>query len=146
MERRNFIKQCGVFGASCIGLSVVLNACKAGSVVTATVTNNKLQVPKTEFEIVKEDKKAFKKVVVVRTDSLAYPIAVYRFSETEMKALLLSCTHQGVELSVSGDVLTCSAHGSEFSNKGEVLQGPADTALKSFPVTSDEQNIYIHLS
>lgn len=70
---------------------------------------------------------------------------VYRFSETDFKALLLRCTHQSYELNVSGDLISCAAHGSEFTNKGDVVQGPAEQSLKSFPITIDENNIYIQL-
>jgi cytochrome b6-f complex iron-sulfur subunit len=51
-----------------------------------------------------------------------------------------------MELNVNGDMLSCPAHGSEFNNKGAVLQGPAERPLKKFPVTTDNENIYIHIS
>jgi Rieske Fe-S protein len=57
----------------------------------------------------------------------------------------MKCTHQGNELSASGDHLTCSAHGSEFNNKGMVAQGPAEKNLRAFKVTADADKIFIDL-
>ena len=33
-----------------------------------------------------------------------------------------------------------------LGNRGEVVKGPADQKLKSYAVSSDAENIYIHLS
>lgn len=90
--------------------------------------------------------KKYLKYVVVHNDKLEYPVCVYRFSEDEYKALLMKCTHQGTELQVFGDRLQCPAHGSEFNNTGEVQNGPADTALRTFPVSVGPGSIKIKLS
>lgn len=145
MERRGFIKQCGVFGASCFGLSVLLDSCTNVHHINAVQTNNRLQINKSEFIIQKENETSFRKYLIVHIEKFDYPIVLYRFSDTDYKALLLSCTHQGNELNVNGDIITCAAHNSEFSNKGEVVQGPAEKPLKAFPVNTDEKNIYIQL-
>ena len=71
---------------------------------------------------------------------------MFRFSDTEYSALLMKCTHQGNELSASGDHLTCSAHGSEFTNMGAVAQGPAERTLRQFKVSVDPEKILIDLS
>ena len=147
MERRNFIKQCGVLGASCFGLSLLMEGCSSTHFVQGTVTNNNhLQINKSEFIVLKNDATTYRKYIIARFENSDYPVVVYRFSSTDFLALLLRCTHQGVELNVNGDMLTCSAHGSEFSNKGYVVQGPAEQKLKSFSVTNDEKNIYIQLA
>lgn len=145
MERRNFIKQCGTLGFSCLGLAMVLDSCTSVHHVAAVVNNNTIQLNKSEFIIKKDDKTTFRKYIIVRIENSNFPIVVYRFSETDFKALLLRCTHQANELNVNGDLISCSAHGSEFTNKGEVTQGPAEQSLKSFPVTIDEKNIYLQL-
>lgn len=146
MERRNFIKQCGVLSISCLGLSLLTEGCTGTHYVQGTVNNNRLQINRSDLIIVKENKTTFRKYIIVKFDGSDYPIILYRFSENNFSALLLRCTHQNNELNVNGDLLTCSAHGSEFSNKGEIVQGPAEQKLRSFPVTSDENNIYIQLS
>ncbi|MDO9001028.1 MAG: Rieske (2Fe-2S) protein [Bacteroidota bacterium] len=146
MERRNFIKQCGLLGASCLGLSLLFESCSSTHYIQGIADNNRLQINKSDFILLKNDKTTFRKCIIAKLENSDYPIVVYRFSENNFSALLLRCTHQGNELNVNGDLLTCSAHGSEFSNKGDVIQGPAEQKLKSFPVTTDEKNIYIQLA
>lgn len=145
MNRKEFLKVCGGGCLGLIGISLLNQSCTGTHYVQSTVTNNQLPVLKSEFTEIKKNKIDLRKYIVVKSDKLEHPIIVYRKSENSYEAYLLRCTHQGIELNVNGDILTCSAHGSEFSNKGEVIQGPADQKLKSFPVSSDEKNIYIQL-
>lgn len=145
MERRDFIKQCGILGVSCFGLSLLIEACGSTHYVQGVTNNNRLQISKSDFVVLKNDKETYRKYLIAKAVNSEHPIVIYRFSENDFSALLLRCTHRGVELNVNGDLLTCSAHGSEFSNKGEVIQGPAEQKLKSFLVTADEKNIYIQL-
>ncbi len=146
MERRNFIKQCGLLSASCVGLAMLVESCKSTHYVQATVLNQQIQINKSDFFHVKNDKEIFRKYIIVKYEQSNYPIIVYRFSPTDFSALLLRCTHQNNELNVNGDLLTCPAHGSEFGNKGEIVQGPAEQKLKSFPVITDSTTLYIQLS
>lgn len=146
MERRDFIKKCGVVGASCLGLSVVLNSCTSVRYITGVVENNKVKVGKSEFVIKKENKTSYRKYIIMRINSSAFPIAIYRYAESDYKAMSLRCPHQSYELNVSGDLISCSAHGSEFTNKGEVALGPADQPLDSFPINMDTNNIYLSLA
>jgi len=87
----------------------------------------------------------FRKYVVVQHERLKYPVCVYRFDAATYTALLMRCTHQGAELQVFGDRLECPAHGSEFNDKGVVENGPADTNLRTFPVTIHNDHLYISL-
>ena len=89
--------------------------------------------------------KTYTSFLILRNEALKYPICVYRLNDQEYTALWMRCTHQGTELQASGDVLQCSAHGSEFSNKGEVRSGPADTALRKFPISITNDEIFIDL-
>jgi len=146
MDRKEFLKVCGGSCLGLLGLSVLLDSCKSGQYVQGTVANNLLQINKGDFVVLKNDKTTYRRSIITKPENFNYPIVVYRFSETQYSALLLSCTHQSSELTMNGDILTCSAHGSEFSNKGEVLQGPAEQKLKSFNVTTDDKNIYIQLT
>jgi len=142
MERKDFIKTCGF---ACLGgflLSSVLEGCSSSKIIAGTIKNSDLVVPETVFG---EGSSSFKKYVVVQHDQLKYPVCVFRFSATEYSAVLMRCTHQGAELQVFGDRLECPAHGSQFSNKGEVKNGPADTNLRTFPVTVQNNQIYISL-
>ena len=142
MERKEFLKSCGY---ACLGgtlLSGLLASCKTAQLVTGNIANSDLVIPVASF--VKKDK-TFRKYIVVHNDLLDFPICLYRFSETEYSALLMKCTHQGAELQVFGDRLECPAHGSEFNNKGVVQNGPADTDLRKFPVTIQNEQIKISL-
>lgn len=85
-----------------------------------------------------------KKYVVVHNDILQYPVCVYRLEQNKFSALWMRCTHQGSELQVFGERLQCPAHGSEFNHVGDVQNGPADRALRTFPVTVE--NGYLKIS
>ena len=141
MERKEFIKTCGF---ACLGgllASSVLEGCAGSKMIAGTIENSDLVVPENAFL----SGGANKPYVVVQHESLKYPICVYRTSATEYTALLMRCTHQGAELQVFGDRLECPAHGSQFDNTGQVKNGPADTNLRKFPVTVQNQQIHISL-
>lgn len=145
MDRKEFIKVCGGACLGLVGIALLNQSCTGTHYALSSVSGDKLSVIKSEFKIIKKNKPDYRKYIVVKNDKLDFPIIVYRKDENSYLAMLMKCTHQGIELNVNGDILTCSAHGSEFSNKGEVIQGPADQKLKIFPVSTDEQNIYIQL-
>lgn len=67
-------------------------------------------------------------------------ILITRPSDTEFRAFLASCTHQGGLLSdVQNDVITCPIHGAQFAAEdGSVLQGPADRPLLTMQVSLAE--------
>ena len=148
MDRNEFIKICSGACLGLIGISVTMQSCATQNLIQVNLKDNRLQISKSEFIKIKKDneKIKYRKFILVHTEKIEKPIVVYRESELLYTALLLSCTHQGNQLDVSGDILTCSAHGSEFDKNGNVIQGPADEKLTSYPVTSDNQNIYIQLS
>lgn len=146
MERRSFIKQCGILGGACIGIALIAESCSTTHYIQAKTDNNRLPINKSDFARIKNGKTTYRKYIIVKFEGSDFPIVVYRFSETDFSALLLRCTHQGNELNVNGDLLTCTAHGSEFDHKGDVVQGPAEQKLKSFPVTIEEEKIYLHLA
>lgn len=98
-----------------------------------------------EFKTMSKGKVTYRSYIIVRNEALQYPICVYRFGDNEYSALWMQCSHQGTELQASGDFLQCTAHGSEFSNKGRVTSGPADKDLRSFPVTVNNNQLFIDL-
>ncbi|HWK04971.1 MAG TPA: Rieske (2Fe-2S) protein [Puia sp.] len=142
MERKAFLKTCGF---ACLGgtmLATLLEGCSGSKVIEGTIDHSDLVVPVSSFQLHKD---SFRKYVVVQHEKLKYPVCVYRFSETAYTALLMRCTHQGAELQVFGARLQCPAHGSEFNNKGVVQTGPADTNLRTFPVTLFNNQLLISL-
>jgi nitrite reductase/ring-hydroxylating ferredoxin subunit len=142
MQRKIFIKTCGV---GCLGLfagSFVLQSCTSTRYVSGKLNGNFLEIPILEFS----NKDKFRNYVIVEYNNLKYPICVYRQSDSEYSALLMRCTHQGTELQVFGDRLQCPAHGSEFTKSGAVQNGPAETALRTFPVEISNGILKINLS
>lgn len=145
MDRRTFVKSAC---ASCLPVLPLLwgvGGCASVPYVDGTLDGSGLTIDKAAFTISKEGSVSYHPYVVVRNERLQFPICLYRLDENQYTALLLKCTHQGTELQVAGDHLHCPAHGSEFNNRGEVTQGPADAALRRFPVVQQDQKIFIDL-
>ena len=145
MNRRDFIvNSC----TACLGATAVsglLSSCSTTRYTSGTIGKDGITVSAEEFKLNKKGKGGYRPYIIVRNESLQYPIYVYRFGETEYSAVWMRCTHQGAELQASGDQLQCSAHGSEFNNKGKVTGGPADKDLRSFPVTVNNNELFIDL-
>lgn len=132
----------------CIGgamMPVLLTACRSTYYTNGTMETNGISVKKSEFTYLKKDKPVTRQYIIVRNESLEFPIYLYRFSDDDYSAVLMKCSHQGNELQASGDYLNCPAHGSEFDNKGVVAQGPAEKNLRSFEVTAHADKIFINL-
>jgi Rieske Fe-S protein len=143
MERKEFIKTCGF---ACLGVALpglLLEGCGSSKMIAGTMDKSGLLMPLSAFQ---ENQGKYRKYVIVQHEKLKYPICVYRFSDSSYTALLMRCTHQGAELQVFGDRLECPAHGSEFSDRGVVINGPADTNLRSFPVTILQNQLHITLT
>lgn len=147
MDRKQFIRQCGFTCLGAVGVSVLAQSCAGTKQITAPIANNQLRVALSSFVISKKNKQSqYKRYIVVSNEQLNYPIVIYRNTENDYDALLLRCSHQYSELNVNGEMLSCSAHGSEFDSKGNIVNGPADTKLRSFITTMDDQNLFIHLA
>lgn len=145
MDRRDFIK---ISCAACVGGSVslsILEGCSTTHIIRASIIDSDLIIPLTDFEVKEGDRTQFKRYVIVQNETLQYPICVYRFDESEYKALWMRCTHQGTELQVFGERLECPAHGSEFDNEGVALHGPAAVNLKTFPVKIENNRLKVSL-
>ena len=122
--------------------ALFLEGCSNTKIIPGVISNSDLVVPLSAFST---KGGGYRKYVVVQNERLNYPICLYRHSEKQYAALLMRCTHQGTELQVFGDRLQCPAHGSEFNNRGVVQNGPADTDLRTFPVTIQPNQINISL-
>lgn len=146
MDRKYFIKSCGLACLTGTGIIALLDGCGSMKMMTGNIVGSNLVVPLSDFEKVNGGKpNGYKKYIVIQNDALQYPVCVYRFSDNEYSALWMRCTHQGTELQVFGDKLQCPAHGSEFSNRGAVRNGPADQPLKTFPVQIINESLTISL-
>jgi cytochrome b6-f complex iron-sulfur subunit len=144
MDRKHFVK---IIGVSCIGAAfpIGFSSCSPVHYVTIELNNQQLSIPKSEFTGIKKDVEFIRAFVVVESPTLQFPIAVYRHSEKKYSALWTECTHQNCEVKPHDTLLTCPCHGSEYDISGGVLEGPAESALKSFQVSSDNETVYVHL-
>ena len=145
MNRKDFIINGCTACLSATALAGLLSSCKSTQYIPGKLNNDGVLVDADDFKITKQGKTTYRSFIIVRNDALQYPICVYRFNDSEYAALWMQCSHQGAELQASGDFLQCTAHGSEFSNKGKVTNGPADKDLKSFPVTVNNNQLFIDL-
>ena len=143
MDRRTFIKQTCT---TCIGGAVaatMINACSPTKYINGRLNENGLIVDKDQFKVGTNG--SFSRFIVVRNESLLFPICIFRFSDQEYSAIWLKCAHQGAEVNVVGDMLQCPAHGSEYDNKGNVTNGPATSNLRTFPVEVSKNELFIDL-
>jgi cytochrome b6-f complex iron-sulfur subunit len=145
MERRKFIKSCCYAGAGIPILGSILTSCESLYYAQSTVKSNTLVVPLSEFIHTQKNKTSQRKFVLVNSDKLKFPVCIYHLEKELYVASLLKCTHQGCELNVGGGRYSCPCHGAEFSNTGQVLSGPAETNLKTYKTTVENENILVHL-
>lgn len=76
-------------------------------------------------------------------------IAVTRLSATSVVAVSRQCTHAGCTLALPqapGGLLFCPCHGSLFTVQGAVTQGPAFSALRTFPAVIDTANNQVDIT
>lgn len=146
MDRKQFLKTCGVALVGLPFASAILTSCQSIYYASNNIINNRVVVPLSEFQIIKKSSTAYRDFVMVKSASQNFPICLYKTGENKYSASLMKCTHRGCELNVGGGIYSCPCHGSEFDIKGTVLEGPADRDLKTFKTTIDNENIYIELS
>ena len=143
MDRRNFIKNSCTACLSAAAFPLLLNACTPTQYITGALDKDGLLVNKDQFKV--NDKGSYSSFLIVRNDTLLFPICVFRFSEQDYSAVWLKCAHQGAEVNVVGDKLQCPAHGSEYDNRGQVTNGPAASNLRTFPVIVRKNDLFIDL-
>lgn len=146
MERKDFIKTCGIALVGLPFASMLLTSCQSIYYASSNIDNNRIVVPLSEFKIIKKNRTAYRDFVMVRTANEDFPICLYKTADDQYIASLMKCTHRGCELNVGGGIYSCPCHGSEFDTNGTVLEGPADQDLKTFKTSIKNENIYILLS
>jgi Rieske Fe-S protein len=145
MKRRDFIKNSCTACLSVSLLSALAVSCMPTKYTVGKLTRDGLRVSKDDFKIRQQGSTSYSSFIIVRNESLLFPICIYRFSETDYSAIWMKCAHQGAELNASGDKLQCPAHGSEYNNRGEVTNGPAVNNLRTFPVKVLDTEIFIDM-
>ncbi|MBL7950669.1 MAG: Rieske (2Fe-2S) protein [Flavobacteriales bacterium] len=141
MHRRTFLHRSCL---ACAALSVpaLLSSCTGLQPIVGTLEGDELVLPPDAFRTADGKPKRY---VVASHPQLQRPIAVFADSAGGYRAVLMRCTHKGVELRITGDRLECSAHGSTFDNTGAVLEGPASDPLRTFPVQERAGAVHISL-
>lgn len=140
LNRRDFLKtSCqaclALMAAGIVGLEM---ACKPSKgIYSGKIRKGVMSVPVRAFND--------QKTLLVRTYNFREPLILIRKNDTEVKALLMRCTHKGVELEKIGDQLVCPAHGSIFDFEGKVVQSPAGEGLTSFPAVTDGKTVLVRL-
>ncbi len=112
---------------------------------SASLSDNRLHVRKTEFEFLRRKTKTYRALVLVRHPRVPFPVAVYRDADGGFTAQYLRCTHRGCELQALPTAMVCPCHGSEFAISGEVLSPPADRPLTPLRITTDHETLFVHL-
>lgn len=146
MDRKDFIKTCGIALVGLPFASMLLTSCQSLYYASSRIVDNRIMVPLSEFKIIKKSGTAYRDFVMVRTSNQDFPICLYKTADHQYIASLMKCTHRGCELNVGGGIYSCPCHGSEFDTNGSVLEGPADENLKTFKTSIENENIYILLS
>lgn len=136
MHRRDFIKAgCGLCATGLL-LNSLSGCAPAQQVFKSDINDKKIIVPNSFF--------AQSTLVLVRIKKLQYDIALRQLPDKTYTAILLRCSHFSNPLEVSTKGFTCSLHGSTFTPEGKIKKGPAEIPLKSFSVTTVDNNIIIH--
>lgn len=145
MKRREFIKNSCAACLAGAALSSLVSSCSSGQYISGQLNKDGILVNADDFKISKGGRVSYRPYIIVRNESLKYPICVYRFSDADYSALWMQCSHQGAEVQAAGSYLQCPAHGSEFNNRGQVTNGPADRDLRTFPVIIANNQLFIDL-
>jgi Rieske Fe-S protein len=141
MQRRDFLKSsCNACLLVATGFlaPAVLSGCGPGAyqVFSAEIKEDQITVPMENF--VKGP------LVLVRPKGWYYSIALRKKEDNSYTALLLKCTHQDNQLTADQGGFNCSLHGSAYNKDGRVTKGPAERALKSYLVTTENNQLVIH--
>lgn len=146
MNRIEFLKTCSLTCVGATAFGALLQGCSTTNhFAEFTETSGRISIKKSEFIASLNGEAAQRKFVLAKAVQYDFPICIYKTGEENYSALLMECTHKGCELQPQGDYLICPCHGSEFSNKGIVQNPPAEEKLKTFPITTDNEHIYIRL-
>jgi Rieske Fe-S protein len=75
---------------------------------------------------------------------LDYPVSINRGFANDFYAVNTDCAHNHCTVEAYNSFLgamRCACHGSEYDIDGSLISGPAETGLKSYPVTFDGSNL-----
>ena len=139
-SRRQFTKDLlkGACVVACAGVIGVMPSCTTIKTYQGQLSEKTISIPLTAFE---KDK-----MRIVQIKGMANDILVIKKGNDEFTALLMRCTHRDFELTVNPKGLNCASHGSAFDLDGKVTNGPAETPLKKFRTSINNNDLIIHLT
>jgi nitrite reductase/ring-hydroxylating ferredoxin subunit len=87
------------------------------------------------------------KCTVEEVDGSERKVIIVRSDEADYRAFANACTHNGKELDyLHGDGwLACCGRSSRFDLRGQVVQGPAEDALPTYPVSEESGELVIEM-
>lgn len=124
-DRRTFVlRSLGAFAAAALPLG-----CASAAVVPVRAESGRLRIRATDHPGL------FAPGGYLRLQPAGFGTPVYLLRvEDGYAAVSPICTHLGCTVGVEGRLLVCPCHGSTYDRRGRVLRGPAERALRSFPV------------
>ncbi len=139
VSRREFLTYAavGTAGAALGGLL----GCAAALIYPATVVEGQISLSRSELEQLA----GLNRPVVVKAPKLPDPVILIPVDEKTFRAMSAKCTHLGCHVRPAKNFLVCPCHGSTFNLRGEVVRGPASSALTTYSVEVNGNEIKIIL-
>src|SRR5215218_472045 len=85
MNRRKFIRQGCVACLSVTVISTFLGSCISTQYVAGKLAKDGVSVSKDDFKVKQKGGTAYSSFIIVRNDSLKYPVCLYRISDNEYR-------------------------------------------------------------
>lgn len=136
VDRRGFLGYAAVLSSMAVG------ACGGLAAVPVTPLDGRLRLALTDHPALREPRGALRLAPAGSTE----PLYVLALEGGGWVALSPTCTHQGCTVDISGSLLVCPCHGSTYDRQGRVLRGPAERALRQYPLrVLDDDTLEIDL-
>ena len=139
VSRREFLT-CAVVGTAGATLGGLLG-CAAALTYPATVVDGQISLSRSELEQLA----GVNRPVVVKAPDLPDPVILIPVDAKTFRVVSAKCTHLGCHVRPAKNFLVCPCHGSTFNLGGEVVRGPASSALTTYPVEINGDEIKIIL-
>ncbi len=138
LDRREFMTVCALGGAA-----LLLTGCVALVTHPVPVSDNRVRLPLARYPGLEKPDGAIKILPAGAADPIYVLAGAAGGGFTAVSPI---CTHRGCTVDVSGARLVCPCHGSTYDRSGQVLRGPAQRALRRFPVTRSGDELVIELA
>jgi cytochrome b6-f complex iron-sulfur subunit len=132
LDRRRFLGAC----ACAVAGTALTGGCASLALRHVTPVDGRLLLPLLQHPELTETGGS----LAVLPEGQETPVFILALGGRRFAALSPICTHLGCTVEIQGERLVCPCHGSTYDREGRVLRGPAEDALRSYPVrvTPDE--------